>query len=255
MAFNRHLEREEMVFRITDIVIQSRSIHKKIEELGAFRDSSLKPLDVHAIRISDLIMLTSCLLGPPNVCFSGLVPAIRVTSAYILQEEYMCQEMWFLMKRAFLFSLILSMGSKIHFRKLKHISCHSDTSHSSSTPGASSASPSSSSLLDSGKHQSLSGNIPGDRDKDFHYKSYSSMFQDFLSISIICGRTGIDSRVEVWVMKEYGVERSWTKQYCILNSTVFYLNQMFEYIGVPIDVNEPSWSTDDLLLVSICLQL
>ncbi|PON85013.1 hypothetical protein TorRG33x02_192650 [Trema orientale] len=41
MAFNRHLERAETVFRITDIVIQSRAIHKKIEELGGFRDSSL----------------------------------------------------------------------------------------------------------------------------------------------------------------------------------------------------------------------
>ncbi|PON85011.1 F-box associated domain [Trema orientale] len=93
-------------------------------------------------------------------------------------------------------------------------------------------------------------NIPGDHDRDFHYKCYSSMFQDCLSISIICGRTGIDRRVEVWVMKEYGVEGSWTKQYCILNSNVFYLNQMFAYIGVHIDVNEPSWSTNDLLLIS-----
>ncbi|PON85010.1 F-box domain containing protein [Trema orientale] len=97
-------------------------------------------------------------------------------------------------------------------------------------------------------------NIPGAGDKDFHYQCYSSMFQDCLSISIICGRTGIDRRVEVWVMKEYGVERSWTKQYCINpNSNVLKLNQMFEYIGVTIDVNEPLWSTDDLLLVLIAV--
>ncbi|PON85017.1 hypothetical protein TorRG33x02_192690 [Trema orientale] len=38
MALNRHLRRAEMACTITDIVIQSRAMQKKIEELDGFRD-------------------------------------------------------------------------------------------------------------------------------------------------------------------------------------------------------------------------
>ncbi|PON54619.1 F-box associated domain, type [Parasponia andersonii] len=43
------------------------------------------------------------------------------------------------------------------------------------------------------------------------------VFQDCLSMTI-SDRFCFDSKIEVWVMKEYGVEGSWTKQYSFSTS-------------------------------------
>ncbi|PON33788.1 F-box domain containing protein [Parasponia andersonii] len=70
--------------------------------------------------------------------------------------------------------------------------------------------------------------IPGDIDQD--YCSYHcSVLEDCLSVSILNTRPSvIENKIEVWMMKEYGVERSWIKQYSFSvqshdrNECIFY---------------------------------
>ncbi|PON85016.1 hypothetical protein TorRG33x02_192680 [Trema orientale] len=73
-------------------------------------------------------------------------------------------------------------------------------------------------------------NIPGDDHQesgDFHR---CFVFQDCLSVSFIRGFGFHDNKIEVWVMKEYGVEGSWTRQYCVSGKDYIPLVRLFEFM-------------------------
>ena len=63
----------------------------------------------------------------------------------------------------------------------------------------------------------------------------------------------VDNRIEVWVMKEYGVEGSWTKQYCFSTKVDWGLQTMYQFMirtGMNDGWSLPS-SKDQLLFSSV----
>ncbi|PON54624.1 hypothetical protein PanWU01x14_193650 [Parasponia andersonii] len=54
--------------------------------------------------------------------------------------------------------------------------------------------------------------------------------QDCLSVSFIRGFGFHDNKIEVWVMKEYGVEGSWTRQYFVSGKDYIPLVRLFEFM-------------------------
>ncbi|PON85008.1 F-box domain containing protein [Trema orientale] len=76
------------------------------------------------------------------------------------------------------------------------------------------------------------------------------VFQDCLSITISYGLHP-DRKIEVWVMKEYGVEGSWTKQYCFSTSTHdLSVQKIFSFIRLGTNGDWPFRSSNDPLTLS-----
>ncbi|PON84956.1 F-box domain containing protein [Trema orientale] len=75
--------------------------------------------------------------------------------------------------------------------------------------------------------------IPGDYQDfyDFPWHCHRcSVLQDCLSVSSVVHRSVSGYKIEVWVMREYGIDGSWTKQYCFSMSTVLYLSTLINLI-------------------------
>ncbi|PON83790.1 F-box domain containing protein [Trema orientale] len=77
------------------------------------------------------------------------------------------------------------------------------------------------------------------------------VFQDCLSMTISYGFSS-NRKIEVWLMKEYGVEGSWTKRYCFSTSVHdLYVKTIFEFIRGPrINDDWPLRSSNDQLALS-----
>ncbi|PON41766.1 F-box domain containing protein [Parasponia andersonii] len=85
---------------------------------------------------------------------------------------------------------------------------------------------------------------------DLFGPSHCYVFQDCLSITFSY-RFCSDSKIEVWAMKEYGVEGSWTKQYCFSTSTRdLSVQKIFAFIRLGTNCDWPFRTSNDQLDIS-----
>ncbi|XP_062093305.1 F-box protein CPR1-like [Humulus lupulus] len=92
-----------------------------------------------------------------------------------------------------------------------------------------------------------SDNNNNNDDRIYRGVSRCSVFRDCLSVTINHGRFSNDNKVVVWVMREDGVEKCWTKQYCFsMELSGLYILTVDQYVreGIKDDDYWPFQSWD-----------